>query len=167
MALPTGVLPDVVAIIKSVGSAMNAVGGEKGLIATSAVLIGTFFIFQALVRAYQAASPHGGSGQHSSFGSFMSPLFFGMLLVNFWASQQSVADQIALSGSLLSPTLPNAFAEQVWSALQMMLHGFGTVMTLRGLLLAKSAGDGSAGGNQSPGWSAFWHILGGVILMRV
>lgn len=164
MAFASG-LPDITDLLLQIGTITNAMGGEGGMISKAAVLVGGFFLCQAAYRAYQAASPHGG-GQHGGMERIAVPVFFGTLLINFWATQQGVSDQLALQGGVLSPALPSAYLQQMWAALKTVLHGFGTVMVFRGLLLAKSIGDGQHGGHNNPAWGAFWHVVGGALLMN-
>lgn len=164
MAL-AGNLPDILDILTQIGDVMKEIGGERGLIAYLAMLIGGFFIIQAMVRAYEFANPY--KRGDSGVMGIIAPIFWGIILINFWMSQETIAEQLALSGGVLSQELPAPYLQQMWNAITAILNGFGTAMTFRGFLLAKAAGDGTARGHESPAWGAFWHILGGVLLMKL
>lgn len=144
---------------------MAVIGGEGGLVANVAALVGGFFIIQAAYRAYGLADE--GHKNNGGVMSILSPMFFGTILINFWMSQQQVAEQLALTGGVLSPALPSQYLQQMWDALKVVLNGFGAITFFRGVLLAKAAGDGTANGHHSPAWAAFWHVTGGVLLMRI
>jgi len=165
MAVLPGI-PDVTEILVHLGGVSKLFGGESGLIAILSGLVGGFFVLQSAYRAYHMAQPHGG-GQQGGMERILMPLFFGVILVNFWQAQQQISDQFALSGGVLSPTLPSQHLQQMWNALRVVLNGFGTIMVFRGFLLAKSLGDGSHGGQQNPAWGAFWHVMGGILLMKL
>lgn len=165
MAFASGI-PDVTELLRQIGTVMTAIGGEGGLVANVAALTGGFFIIQAAFRAYGLADNVHKRGEGGVM-SILSPIFFGTILINFWMSQQQVADQLALTGGVLSPALPSQYLQQMWAALKVVLNGFGAITLFRGFLLAKAAGDGTAHGHQSPAWAAFWHVTGGVLLMKI
>lgn len=165
MALASGI-PDITGILTQIGGVMTTIGGQSGLIANIAALTGGFFVVQAMWRAYELADNVHKRGEGGAM-SVIAPVFWGTILINFWVSQQSVAEQLALTGGVLSPDLPSQYMKQMWGALTTIMNGFGTIMMFRGFLLAKAAGDGTARGHNSPGWAAFWHILGGVLLVKM
>jgi hypothetical protein len=162
----SSVLPDITSVLVQIGSVTTAMSGETGLVAVGAGLIGGFFIAQAVYRAYHMAQPQGG-GHQGGIERIVIPLFFGVLLLNFWVAQQQIAGQLALTGGALSPTMPQPYLQQAWDALKTVSKGYGTIMVFRGLLLAKSLGDGgNGGGHNNPAWGALWHIVGGILLMN-
>jgi hypothetical protein len=159
-------IPNVTEILVRLGEVSKVFSGENGLIAILSGLVGGFFILQSAYRAYHMAQPHGG-GQQGGIERILVPLFFGVILINFWQAQQQISEQFALSGGVLSPVMPSQYLQQMWDALRVVLNGFGTIMVFRGFLLAKSLGDGVHGGQQNPAWGAFWHVMGGILLMKL
>lgn len=143
---------------------ISLMSGERGLIVNLAGLVGAFFVAQGLVRVRNLGSSSGYGGHDKNP---WSPIFFGILLLNFWQAQGQLSDQLALTGNMLSPAIPNGYMQQVWQAIKVILNGFGLIAIFRGLLLAKAAGEGSAQGHNSPAWGALWHIVGGAILMKL
>lgn len=167
MSLLSGI-PDITAITKGIGDVMTTINGPSGLIAKLSLLVGGFFVIQAMMRAKNMASPHHGGGQNgTSVVGVMSSLFWGIVLINFWEGQQQVADQLSLTGGVLNPSFPDGRLNEIWTALKVILNGFGVITFFRGLLVAKAAGDGTANGHKSPAWGALWHIVGGVLLMKI
>ena len=161
-------IPDLTTILNSIGTVMTAIDQQGGLLSNIAGLVGVFFIFQALRRFAMAASENSGArGGTGEFQYGMVPLLFGVLFINFWATQQSVTDTLQLSGGVLSPQMPAPYLQQLWAAVVVVLHGFGYISVFRGLLLLKGAGDGTISGHHSPVWGGFWHILGGILLVNL
>lgn len=163
-------LPDLTTILNGIGTVLTAMSGQSGVIANLAGLVGVFFIFQSLTRAYEInKAGSGGAPNGRGAGGYLgSPFIFGILLLNFWAAQQSFTDTLQLSGGVLAPNMPAPYLQQMWSALKVVLNGFGYIAVFRGILLLKGAGDGSGSNNHSsPLWAGFWHILGGALLINL
>lgn len=157
-------ITDLSQTLIDVSKAMVLLNGEHGLVALLAAFVGAFFVLQGFWRLKTTAMSSGnGGGEKNPF----MPIFFGILLLNFWQAQSQLSDQLALAGNMLSPAVPAGYLTQMWQAIKVILNGFGVIAIFRGLLLAKSAGDGTAGGHQSPAWGALWHIVGGAILMKI
>lgn len=161
-------IPDLTTILNNIGTVMSAIDKNGGVLTSLAGLVGVFFIFQSLRRmgmvAQDSSALRGGTGE----GQYIFvPLFFGVLFLNFWATQQSITDTFGLSGGVLSPATPTPYLQQLWSAMVTVLHGFGYIAIFRGLLLLKGAGDGTVNGHHSPVWGGFWHILGGALLINL
>lgn len=156
---------DLMHILTNVSHALNSLNGEHGLIALLAAFLGAFFVFQGVWRLKSNATSHGYGHDKSPW----SPLIFGILLLNFWEAQSQLSDQLALTGNMLAPSIPadKQYIQQAWAAIKVILNGYGAIAILRGMLLAKAAGDGTASGHQSPAWGAFWHVVGGAILMKI
>lgn len=156
---------DLLGILTDVSHALNLLTGEHGLIAMFAAFAGAFFVFQGVWRLAKSATSNGYGGNDKNP---WSPILFGILLLNFWEAQGQLSDQLALTGNMLAPAIPDKqYIRQAWAALKVILNGYGAISILRGMLLAKAAGDGTATGHHSPAWGAFWHIVGGSILMKI
>lgn len=155
---------DLLHILTDVSHALNLLTGEHGLIAMLSAFLGAFFVLQGVWRLKSNATSSGYGHDKSPW----SPLLFGILLLNFWEAQGQLSDQLALTGNMLAPSVPDKqYIRQAWAAIKVILNGYGAIAILRGMLLAKAAGDGTASGHQSPAWGAFWHITGGAILMKI
>lgn len=158
-------LTDLSTYISSIGDALKLISDpQRGILGPLAGLIGAYFIFQGLVTARQQATEQGGGHDKKSW---WNSIFFGLIFMNFWQVSGMMTDQLALSGNILSPAPPSGYLSQVWSSIKSIMFGFGAISVFKGLLLAKSAGEGTANGHQSPGWGAMWHIIGGLILMKL
>lgn len=155
-------LPDLAGLMTSIGSVLSSMGGSTGLISTLAALVGTVFIFQFLYRAYDISKT--GGNQQGTMMHLASPLVFGVLMLGFWQTQQGITDTLKLS-SVLSPSMPAPYLTTVWAAFVTMAHGFGVIAIFRGLLIAKSSAEG--GNHNASAWGAFWHTLGGVLLVNL
>lgn len=156
-------LPDIAGLVFKIADLMSAIKG--GLLGTLGNFVGSFFVFQGLVRAYRMANNRFGRWDNDALNSVFMPIFWGVVLIHFWASQQMLSDYFELNGGALSPPESSSYLKTVWSALMGILHAFGAIAIFRGFLLAKAAADGTAQGHKSPAWGAFWHVLGGVLLM--
>jgi hypothetical protein len=157
-------ITDLSQTIIEISKQVSLLNGEHGLIALLAAFVGAFFVFQGVWRLAKGAMSNGYGGNDKNP---WSPILFGILLLNFWQAQTQLSDQLALTGNMLAPSIPNGYMTQVWAAIKVILNGYGAIAIFRGMLLAKAAGEGTASGHQSPAWGSLWHIVGGAILMKI
>lgn len=161
-------IPDITALLTNIGTLFTAMSGSGGVIANLAGLVGTFYLYQSLSRAYHVSLPNAPSPQSGAGQYIGAPFVFGMFLVNYWATQQSLTDTLGLSGGVLSPTAPTPYLQSMWGAIVTCAHGLGYISIFRGIVLLKNAADGSQqGGHSSPTWGGFWHIVGGVVMINM
>lgn len=160
-SLLTGI-PDLVSFLQTLGTVLTAMTGQGGIITTAAAILGAFYLYQTLTRLHEISKSNGSTKEP---GYVVAPFIYGVLLVNFWATQQSLSDTFALTGGVLSPAMPAPYLSQAWTALQTVLVGFGYLSVFRGLIIAKNAGDGT-GGQNSTMWGSMWHIIGGILLIN-
>lgn len=159
-------ITDLASTVTQASAFMSSLTNQNnGLIGPLAGVMGMFFVLKGLwMVKEQATSPGGGHEK----GSWLGNIAFGLVFINFWQMQGMINSQLALSGNMLAPNIPQGgYLSQVWTSVKSILYGFGVIAIFRGLLLLKSAGEGGVGQHQSPGWGALWHIVGGAILMKV
>lgn len=157
------IITDPQLVLNNLSAVMKALTGQGGLIVWLAGLMGVFFVVSGFVNL-----KNGAENPHHNNGNAVSLIIVGILLVNFWSAQRAISDSLQLYGGLFSPQLAgSSYLAQSWSAIKEILYGIGVIGVFRGFLLLKSIGDGGHGQSGSSSWTAFWNILGGVILMKL